>query len=722
MFKKIIRIFRNSFLFLVIFSVTFSNVPFYVLSGAMEGYVKTANIVDRAWHLSQDDNVVDKLNSFKELAGWVKIHEARAAVALRGTNKQGVASNGGDVTLTFDTGGGAPQQGDVVILWGGRGNSSDATAWGPITTGYNAISTINSTGPKFGVWYKVMGVTPDTQVQGEGGAGAAHGVVYGAYVIDGTTIDPVIFDQTAVSTGQLSSWVPNGPAIVTQTDGALVVTHAAASATDSTRGTVSGYTILTGGTVNETDDFVSEAAYVVAGAPGTYDPPAWGTWAAGIGGAITIAFKPAPPPADTTPPTPDPMTFATAPANTSATQIDMTASTATDATTPPVSYYFALDTTSCTAANIGTGAADSGWQSGTTYSDIGLGVNKCYGYKVKARDSVGTPNETGYSGITTLYTSANTPGTPILGSPTTSTLALTNAENSNPASNPTTNFAVQVVTTTPSDATWLNQWVDATGNPSATAVWLTDAQLDALVLQGLQASTLYGVKVKARNNDTDETALSAEGQGTTSAPATTLTISQTAGSKVTTQNSGDVNQYAHDTACTGAGTCSAFTLASAGGTTNVTSIKITETGSATANTELSDLNLYYDTDGNWADAGAETLFGTTATFAGDQTATVSGTLAISDGATAYIYARYDLANGAVYPTGGATVNFQITASTDVVSDATESGSGTLAGTQTVKPQITSYTNSTESGLNYAGACTGCGARIGGGSGFRQTVV
>ncbi len=205
-------------------------------------------------------------------------------------------------------------------------------------------------------------------------------------------------------------------------------------------------------------------------------------------------------------------------------------------------------------------------------------------------------------------------------------------------------------------------------------------------------------------------------------PVTTLTISQTAGSKVTTKNSGDVNQYAHDTACTGAANCSAFTLASAGGTTNVTSIKITESGTVTANTELSDLNLYYDYDGNWADAGAETLFGTVANFAADQTATVSGTLAITDGATAYIYARYDLANGAVYPVGGATVNFQIAAFGDVVSDATESGTGSLVGTQTVKPQITGYTNSTEPALDYAGACTGCGARIGGGSGFRHTVV
>ena len=52
-----------------------------------------------------------------------QIQEAQAAVALRGTTKIGSAGNGGDVTLTFDTGGNAPQTGDVVILFGGRGNA-----------------------------------------------------------------------------------------------------------------------------------------------------------------------------------------------------------------------------------------------------------------------------------------------------------------------------------------------------------------------------------------------------------------------------------------------------------------------------------------------------------------------------------------------------------------------------------------------------------------------
>lgn len=238
---------------------------------------------------------------------------------------------------------------------------------------------------------------------------------------------------------------------------------------------------------------------------------------AGAVGKVVITY----PMPDTTAPTPNPMTFASVPANDSSTQISMTSTTGSDATTP-VNYLFTNTNTNC-GTNAGTGGTSSSWQSTTPYSDSGLQANKCYGYTVTARDSAPTPNTGTASSISSTYTSANTPGTPTLSGATTNSLSLTNTENSNPASNPTTNFAVQVVTT--SDGTWINKWVDATGNPSATAVWMSDATLDALVLHSLQSSTLYGVKVKARNNDTDETALSAEGQGTTSAPAPITTIS-----------------------------------------------------------------------------------------------------------------------------------------------------------------------------------------------------
>lgn len=240
------------------------------------------------------------------------------------------------------------------------------------------------------------------------------------------------------------------------------------------------------------------------------------TGATGGQGIIVITYT-----IDATAPTPDPMTFSSNPSNSSESQIDMTASQATDENVgqSALSYLFTLDTSGCTSANIGTGGDSSSWQLDTlTYSDTGLESNKCYGYKVQAKDTAG--NTTSASSITTLYTSAAVPGTPTLGTPTSSTLALTNSENGNPSSNPTTYFAVQVTTTSPTDSTWLNKWVNASGNPSASEVWMTDAQLDALVLQGLQPSTLYGVKVKARNNDGDETSLSAEGQGTTSSLAT----------------------------------------------------------------------------------------------------------------------------------------------------------------------------------------------------------
>jgi hypothetical protein len=50
--------------------------------------------------------------------------------------------------------------------------------------------------------------------------------------------------------------------------------------------------------------------------------------------------------------------------------------------------------------------------------------------------------------------------------------------------------------------------------------------------------------------------------------------------------------------------------------------------------------------------------------------------------------------------------------------------GVLIGTFTpIEPLVvTSYTNTTETALNYSAACTNCGARIGGGAGFRHSIT
>ena len=211
------------------------------------------------------------------------------ALPLRGTAKSCTATNGGDPTLTFDTGGGAPLEGDVVILFGGHGVTS-ATPAGPITAGYTAIH-VDANAPDRGAWYKVMAPTPDLTVQGEGGGNGSDAVAYGAFVLDGSLIDPAIFDQTSVETTE-GTRVPNAAPITTQTNGAWVIAIGFNSVVDTSRGVPSGYTTIIGASANDAADISIDAAYIEKATAGAEDPPAWSTWASGTAYEITLAIKP----------------------------------------------------------------------------------------------------------------------------------------------------------------------------------------------------------------------------------------------------------------------------------------------------------------------------------------------------------------------------------------------------------------------------------------------
>lgn len=87
--------------------------------------------------------------------------------------------------------------------------------------------------------------------------------------------------------------------------------------------------------------------------------------------------------ADTTAPTPTPMTWVVAPTPASSTEITMTANTATDPS--GVEYYF-----TCTSG----GGNDSGWRDSPVYTDAGLTPSTAYAYEVKARDKSLNHNET----------------------------------------------------------------------------------------------------------------------------------------------------------------------------------------------------------------------------------------------------------------------------------------------------------------------------------------
>ncbi len=102
---------------------------------------------------------------------------------------------------------------------------------------------------------------------------------------------------------------------------------------------------------------------------------------------------------DETPPTPDPMGFASPPVANSHESISMTALTATDDIST-VDYRF-----NCLAG--GTGCDGSGWQAGTTYTATGLSASTQYTFNVEARDQAG--NSTAPSTSASATTAAPPP-------------------------------------------------------------------------------------------------------------------------------------------------------------------------------------------------------------------------------------------------------------------------------------------------------------------------
>lgn len=191
------------------------------------------------------------------------------------------------------------------------------------------------------------------------------------------------------------------------------------------------------------------------------------------------------------------------------------------------------------------------------------------------------------------------------------------------------------------------------------------------------------------------------------APSASLTIGATAGSKTINLDSGAASQYANTTTCNSAATCSAFTLLLNTGSETITSIKITETGTADATNNLANLALFYDTDGNYSN-GVTGQYGTTVAAFTAEAANVSGSLAISAGTTYYFYVRFDLAKTGTYPSGGQTINFQIAANADVGTSGAPTKTGapaTLAGATTISPNATgiTYTTGGDGGISGSSA-------------------
>ena len=142
-------------------------------------------------------------------------------IRLVGTPQSGTAGSPTAVTLTFD---GSPQEGDVALVIGGHGTAdADTPAAGPSTAGYTELAFEDWTADEnltFGVWYKVMGATPDTNVVCEAAGDSGDVATYVSYMLRGADTSTFVDASAVLSNGSASN--PNLSGVTTVTDKAWV--------------------------------------------------------------------------------------------------------------------------------------------------------------------------------------------------------------------------------------------------------------------------------------------------------------------------------------------------------------------------------------------------------------------------------------------------------------------------------------------------------------------
>lgn len=164
-----------------------------------------------------------------------------------------------------------------------------------------------------------------------------------------------------------------------------------------------GTTVLATGASQPAGSAESLSEVQLTGSPGNFYIRIYEGSTSSLTQLYTLTFTVVSSTADVTPPTPNPLTWASEPAPLSSTEITMTATTATDVASPPVEYQFDFTTGS------DVGGTDSPWQTSTVYIDDGLVPNNFYNYRVRARDQAVPNNLTGYSSTINSPTHIETP-------------------------------------------------------------------------------------------------------------------------------------------------------------------------------------------------------------------------------------------------------------------------------------------------------------------------
>jgi len=232
---------------------------------------------------------------------------------------------------------------------------------------------------------------------------------------------------------------------------------------------------MSGGYSNFTGAGEDESCIIEVTAAGYYGIAVWKSTTADLGDPTNyyLIFT-----NDATPPLPNPMSWDVEPYELNTSSVTMTAKPASDPS-PPVTYLFDF----YSSPTGGAGGSDSIWQTGTTYTDVGLSANHQYAYRVKAKDAY--INETAWSPISYEFTDIETPQGIIFGTVTSTSIE---AKSSNTPSNLNlTNSGLQIDNVTRgTNSGWKhdnNYWTSSSLSPN----------------------TRYSFRAKAKNGDGDET-------------------------------------------------------------------------------------------------------------------------------------------------------------------------------------------------------------------------
>jgi len=329
-----------------------------------------------------------------------------------------------------------------------------------------------------------------------------------------------------------------------------------------------------------------------------------------------------------------------------------------------------------TAYNAGTTQSTSGLSTDVQVFDGG-GSTVYWGIRVWKRDSSGTETEI-TAGTPVAQVSKSTTGAEILSNtwtPTATSLSSSDA------------IVVRVYIDVGGTGTW---------SQGGTAPDFITEQLDAAQLDAA-AWTVYYYVDRASVSTGSPSGRYTQGffyWGTATYDSKITNFSYTpanitagtTGSQVSSMSIPSSNQYVGG----------AFTFARDTGSADVTQIIVSETGTVNANSNISNLDIYYETAATCSYDGNETLFGTAATFDASENAAVTGTMSVGTSQVC-VYVVLDVGSGAL---DGQTLEIEITdPSADVTVAAgtiSPSSAVAIAGTTSLAlPTTLTFTVSTD---------------------------